>query len=120
MLIYSLELSNGTVDTPLLLFYLELGLVCREIYLLVSYSPVKCFDNFELSAVNARRQGEKNHNSSVVAETMKLFANNWYGAENMDCSRHSITKYTNDEKAIAAINNRMFQRLGKSTVNFTK
>ena len=120
MLIYSLDLSNGTVDTPLLLFYLKLELVCREIYLFVSYSPVNCFDNFELSAVNARRQGEENHNSSVDAETMKLFANNSYGLQNMDCSHHSITKYTNDEKANAAINNRMFQGLGKSTVNFMR
>ena len=61
------------------------------------------------SAVNARRQGDENPNSSVVAETMKLLANSSYGYQVMDRCRHSITKYTNDEKIQAAINE-MFKR----------
>ena len=63
-------------------------------------------------AVNACRQKDEKPNSNVVAETMKLLANSSYCHQIMDRSRHSIKKYTNDEKTHAAINNKMFKRLG--------
>ena len=78
MLISSHFLENGTLITPLLLFYLELGIVCKKIYRFVEYIPVKCFIYFVQSAVDVRREGDENPNSSVVAETMKLLANNSY------------------------------------------
>ena len=54
MLISSYFLENGTLITPLLLFYLELGLVCKNIYRFVEYTPVECFNKFVQSAVDAR------------------------------------------------------------------
>ena len=75
MLISSFTLINGTNITPLLLFYLKLGLVFKKIHRFVQYTPKKCFDNLVQSAVDARRQGDENPNSSAVAETMKLLAN---------------------------------------------
>ena len=98
MLISSFIPTNGTIITPLLLFYLKLGLVCRKIHWFVQYTPRKCFNNFAQSAVDAGRQGDKNPNSSVVAETIKLLANSFYGYQIMDCSRHTVTKYLSDEK----------------------
>ena len=91
-LISSYLLENGTLISPLLLFYLDLGLVCKKIYRFVEYIPVKCFNKFVQSAVNARREGGENPNSSVVAETMKLLANSSYGYQIMDRSRHTVTK----------------------------
>ena len=75
MLISSCFLENGTLNTPLLLFYLELGLVCKTFYRFVEYIPVKCFNKFVQSDVNFCREGDENPNSSVVAETMKLLGN---------------------------------------------
>ena len=97
MLISSFTLQNGTLITPLLLFYLELCLVCANIYRFVEYAPKKCFNSFVQSAVDARRQGDENPNSSVVAETMTLLANSSYGYQIMDRSRHTLTKYLSDE-----------------------
>ena len=96
MLIPSFILTNGTIITPLLLFYLKLGLVCRKIHRFVQYTPRKCFSIFVQSAVDARRQRDKNPNSSVVAETMKLLPNSSYGYQIMDRSRHTVTKYLSD------------------------
>ena len=107
MLISSFILTNGAIITPLLLLYLKLGLVCKKIHRFVQYTPRKCFDNFLQSAVDARRQGDENPNSSVVAETMKLLANSSYGYQIMDRSRHTVTKYPNDEKTHSAINSKM-------------
>ena len=115
MLISSFILTNGTILTALLLFYLQLGLVCKKIHRFVQYTPRKCFDNFVQSAVDARRQGDENPNSSVVAETMKLRDNSSYGYQIMDGSRHTVTKYLTDEKTHSAINSKMFKRLNHIT-----
>ena len=111
MLISSYFLENGTLITPLLLFYSDLGLVCEQNYHLVEYIPVKCFNKLVQSAVNARREGDENPNSSVVAETMNLLANSSYGYQIMDRGRHTVTKYLSDEKTHGAINTNFFKRL---------
>ena len=63
------------------------------------------------SVVDARRKGDENLDSSVVAETMKLLGNSSYGYQIMDRSRHTETLYLNEEKTHKAINNRLFRRL---------
>ena len=115
MLISSFILLNGTIITLLFLFYLKIGLVCKKIHRFVQYTPRKCFNNFVQSAVDARRQGDENPNSSVVAETIKLLADSSYGYQIMDRSRHTVTKYLTDEKTHSAINSKMFKRLNHIT-----
>ena len=111
MLISSFTLQNGTLITPLLLFFLQLGLVCTKIHHFVEYTPRKCFNSFAQSAVDARRQGDENPNSSVVAEAMKLLANSSYAYQIKDRSQHTVMKYIVDEKAHAAINSKLFKKL---------
>ena len=111
MLISSFILQNGTLITPLLLFYLQLGLVVTIIHRFVEYTPKKCFKSFVQAAVVARKKGDENPNSSVVAETMKLLANSSYGYQIMNRSRHTVTKYLTDKKTHAAINRKMFKKL---------
>ena len=71
----------------------DLGLVCTTIYGFVEFIPVKCFNKFLLSAVNALWEGDENPNSIVVAETMKLLSNSSYGYQIEDRCRHTVTKY---------------------------
>ena len=100
--------TNGTIISLLLLFYLQLSIVCIKIH---RFSLRKCFDIFVQSAVGARRQGDENPNSSVVAETKKLQANSSYGYQIMDCSRHTVKKYLTDENNHSAKKSKMFKRL---------
>ena len=111
MLISSFTSQNGTLITPLLLFYLQLGHVCTKTHWFVEYTPKKCFNMFVQSAVDARRQGDENPSSSVVAETLKLLANSSYGYQIMDQSQHSVAKYLTDENTHAAINSKLFKKL---------
>ena len=111
LLTSSYFLENGTLITPLLLFYLDLGLVCKKIYSFVEYTPVKCFNKFVQSAVDARREGDENPNSNVVAEAMKMHANSSYGYQIMDRSRHTVTKYLSVEKTHGAINTKFLKPL---------
>ena len=75
MLISGFKLEKGTVITHIFNFYMELGLQCTIIYRFVQYSPQKGFKIFVQSVVDARREGDKNPLSGVVAETMKLLGN---------------------------------------------
>ena len=115
MLISSFILTNGTIITPLLLFCLKLGLVCKMVHLFLQYTPRKCFVNFVQSAVDARRQKDENPISSVVAETLKLLANSSFGYQIMNCSRHTMTKCLTDEKTLSAIYSKMFKRSNHKT-----
>ena len=115
MLISSFILTNGTIITPLLLFYLQLGLVCKKIHRFVQYAPRKCFDKFVQSTVDALRQGDENPNSSVVVDTMELLANSSYGYQIVDRSLHTVTIYLTDEITHSAINSKMFNRLNHIT-----
>ena len=73
---------------------------------------MKCFNDLVQSAVIARRERDKNPNSRVVAETMKLLANSSYGYQIMDRNRSTVIKYLRDETTHGAISNKVCKRLG--------
>ena len=79
----------------------------------MNYIPVECINKFVQSGVKARREGDKNPNSSVVAETMKLLANCSYDYQIIDRSHHAVTKFLNDEKTQGANNTKVFKRLDR-------
>ena len=79
MLKSSFTLQNGTLTTPLLLFFLQMGIAVTKIHRFVEYTPKKYFNSFVQAAVDARRKSDENPNSSVVEVTMKLPANSYYG-----------------------------------------
>ena len=88
-------------------------LVCKKVYRFVEYIPVKCFKKFVQSPhlVNARREGNENPNSSVVAETINMLANSSYGYQIIDRSRHTVLTYLSGEKTHDAINTKLFKHL---------
>ncbi len=111
MLISSFTLQNRTLITLLLLFCLQLGLVCTKIHRFVEYTPKKCFNRFVQAAVDARGKIDKNPNSSVVTETMKPLANSSYGHQIIDRSRHTVTKNLTDKKTHADNNIKLFKKV---------
>ena len=97
------HITNWNTYYTLLLFYLQLGLVVTRIHRCVEYTPKKRFNSFVQAALDARRKGDENPNSSVVAEITKRLANSSYGYQIMDQSRHILTKKNlTDEKTHAA------------------
>ena len=98
--ISSFRLTNGTLIIPLLLFYLQVGLVCKKI--IGSFNTfsksVSTPSSFIRYAVNARVKVDENPTLSVFAETLKPLANNSYGYQILFRSWHLVTKYFNDEK----------------------
>ena len=80
----SVELTNDTIKTRLLLINLELRIVCTRFIASFVYTPVNCLHNLVQSTVNARCQEDENPNSSVVAESKKLLGKSWNGYQNID------------------------------------
>ena len=62
MLISSFTSQNGTLITPLLLFYLHLGLAVTKLHNFVEYTPKNCFDSFIQAAVDAKRKSDESTN----------------------------------------------------------
>ena len=71
-LLSSFTLQNRTLITPLLFFYLQLGLAVTRTGRYDVCTPEKGFNSFVQPAVDAKKQGYENSNSSMVAHTMKL------------------------------------------------
>ena len=61
--------------------------------------------------MNARRGGNDNWISSVVAETMKLLVNSSHDNHIMHRSQHKVKKYLSDEKTHGAIIEILIKRL---------
>ena len=111
MLTSSFTLQNGTLITPLLLFYLQLALVLTKIHSFVEYIPKKCFNSFVQAAVDAGKKGDENPSSSAVEETINLLFNSSYGYQIKNRSRNTVTKYLTNRKTHAAINSKLFKKL---------
>ena len=90
MLITRFKLETGTVITPLFNFYLELGLQRTKNYRSVQYTVLLY---------------------KITVLFMKIMGNSSHGYQIMNRSRHTITKYLNDEKTYKAVNEPLFQRL---------
>ena len=103
--------------TPLIRYYMNLGLVVTKIYQFVEYTPSVCFKSFVSDVVSARREGDTNRKSSVVAETMKLLGNSSYGYQIMDRTKFTDTVYCSSETVDRAINRRTFRKLEEVTSN---
>lgn len=120
MLISSFKLEKGPIISPLLQFYLGKGIILKRIYWVLEYKPRKTFDTFVQSVVDARRAGDLNSQSAVVAETMKLIGNSSYGYQIMDRSKHSKTKYGIGSQINQLVNSKYFKSLNEIPGNIVK
>ena len=119
MLISSFKLEKGILITPLVQYYLKLGLKLAKVYQIIEYPEAAfAFKDFVNSVVQARREGDYNPQSSVVAETMKLIGNSSYGYQIMNRSKQTNTRYVNEDMVNVLINKKHFKdynQLNEST-----
>ena len=94
--------------TPLLKWYIEHGLKIEKIQQIVEYRPQKCFKNFGDTVTQARIMGDRNQDSSILADTMKLVGNSAYGKTLENLCAHSHNKYVKDSTEL--VNNPLFRR----------
>ena len=61
--------------SPLLQWYLEQGLEVTDIKQIIEYKPKCCFESFGDDVTTARRAGDLNTDSSILADSYKLLGN---------------------------------------------
>ena len=86
--------------TPLLQWYIEKGLEVTNIDQIVEYKPSRCFEGFANNVVMARREGDKNPDSSILADTFKLLGNSAYGKTLEGLGNHKNVKYVRDSSKL--------------------
>ena len=111
MLLSSFTLKNGILVIPMLLIFIQMGLVWTRIHHCVDYTPKKCFTSFVQSAVDARRQTDRKLITSVVAETMKLRASSYFGTQIVHCTWPALTKNLSNKKTHAAFDRKLSKKL---------
>ena len=76
------------IATPLLKWYMDHGIVVSTIYIVIKLIPSTCFDQFTENVSGARRQGDIDPYTSVIADTMELLGNSGYGSLIMNKENH--------------------------------
>ena len=76
------------IATPLLRWYLNHGMVVTKIYQVVEFQKERCFKDFEREVSDARRLGDKDPGTAIIADTNKVIGNAGYGFLIMDKTRH--------------------------------
>ena len=89
------------LSTPLLKWYLELGLVITNIYTVIEYIPNAAFNSFMKQVAQARLDGDRDKDKALIVETMKLIGNSSYGKLITNKEKHHDIVYV-DESEIGA------------------
>ena len=110
LLISSFRADRIMLITPLLKYYLDLGLQVTKVHFVVEFPDHKpCFQEFADRVCDARRQGDKDPDSDIIANTFKLTGNSAYGRICMNKAKQTDTTYANAARATVLINHRRFK-----------
>ena len=114
LLISSHKADQILLITPLLKYYLELGLQVTKIHYIVHFPDHKpCFQDFADKVSDARRRGDQDPESSVLASTFKLIGNSSYGKVTTNQTKQTDTTYANGFHATYLMNQNRFKMCRK-------
>ena len=112
LLVGGMKARQILLATPLLQWYLKHGLVVTKIYQVVEFQQQRCFREFVKEVSDARRQGDTDQDTAIIADTMKVIGNSGYGSLIMDKTKHSEVKYVQGEnETCLKINDPLFRNL---------
>ncbi len=88
------------------------GMVVTKIYQLVEFRQQRCFENFVGDVSDARRHGDTDPDTAIIADTMKVIGNSGYGSLIMDKTKHRDVKYVQGENETSMkVNDPRFRKL---------
>ena len=89
--------ENILLYTPVLKWYLNIGLKVTGIYKYLKYKSGRPFSWFPEEVSNARRAGDSNPALKQLGDTYKLKGNSFYGKMIEDQIKHTKTTFTSKE-----------------------
>ena len=118
-LVAGMRAEKILLATPLLKFYIELGLVVSDIYTVIEFDPRKCFEKFVNGVANDRRQADKGLIPLIQGDTSKLIGNSAYGSMLLDPTKHRNIRYAfNSHEVSKQVNNSTFRHFSKLDIDF--
>lgn len=101
------------LNTDLLRWYMENGLIVTKIYQAVQYEPKCCFHDFVQKCAQFRRMGDAHPDKAILANTYKLMANSSYGRCLTSRLKHCKVRYVTGNFVGAAVNDPLFSGMSK-------
>ena len=112
LLISGLEGKELLLSTALIKWYLNHGLRITKIHQVVEFFGKRPFKNFVCDITEKRKEGSRNPNKAVLAQTYKLIGNSSYGSMLMDQMKFEKTSLVQGEQtARGKINSPRFKQL---------
>ncbi|MCG8047362.1 MAG: hypothetical protein N0E48_17320, partial [Candidatus Thiodiazotropha endolucinida] len=112
LLVGGMKARQILLATPLLRWYLNHGMIVTKIYQVVEFQEQRCFRKFVQEVSDARRQGDIDPDTAIIADTMKVIGNSGYGSLIMDKTKHREVKYVQGEnETCLKVNDPLFQKL---------
>ena len=112
LLVSGMKAEKFLLSSPLLRWYLKHGMVVTKIYQVIEYNKTKCFKQFVNTVTEARREGDLNPNSTLLAQTYKLVGNSAYGGLLIRKDKHrSVKFYQGTTKVLQSANSPLFRKL---------
>lgn len=101
LLVGGMRARQMLIATPLLKWYLDHGLEVTQIYQVVEYTPKACFKDFVQEVSDARRDGDRDPDKAIIADTKKLEGNSAFGSTIMDQEKFNTVKYVRGDDEVA-------------------
>ena len=112
LLVGAMKREKMLIATPLLRWYLNHGMVVTKVYQVVEFRSRRCFSEFVREVSDARRMGDNDPNTAIIADTMKVIGNLGYGSLIMDKTQHRQIKYVQGENEMCMkVNDPLFRKL---------
>jgi G:T-mismatch repair DNA endonuclease (very short patch repair protein) len=103
MMISSYFAVKMLIATPLIRWYLEMGLKVTRVYMILQYSPQSCFKDVTEDAANKRRAADRDPSQKLAGESAKLLVNSIYGKCCENKARFCETSFVSGPVASAAV-----------------
>ena len=112
LLISALKAKDILLSTALLKWYISHGLIVKNIHHVVEFVARRPFKSFVDEVTRERKEGSRNPDKSVLAQTFKLIGNSSYGSMLIDKMKYAKTTLLyGDQKAKQSVNSLYFKEL---------
>ena len=91
--------SKILLYTPLLEWYIDMGLTLKAVYRTIDYTPAKIFNGFVDEVTENRHRGDADKSKAIFADIFKLLGNSSYGKmiENLEAEPSTFYVRSQDE-----------------------
>ena len=110
-LIGSMFAEKQVFITPLIQWYIKMGLEVTRIYQVIEFTPRRCFHKFAENVSDDRRAGDRDPDMQVIADTSKLIGNSVYGYSVMNKDKHTSIAFCDKDRACQLVNDPRFMSL---------